>query len=142
MKIVFDTNILARAHQRATGAARRALLHSAAGPHTLITSSFILAELERVLTYPRLLKRSGLSPTDIAEYLENLSAISQLVEPIAVPSDLLRDPNDEAILGTALAARADVLCTLDAHLREDGVQIFARISGTRIVTDLELLNLL
>lgn len=142
MKIVFDTNILARAHQRATGSARRALLSAATGPHVLITSSYILAELERVLTYPRLLKRSGLGPPDIAAYLEHLSTISHLVEPLPVPPDLLRDPADEPILGTALAGRAEFLCTLDADLREDGVRIFAGISGTRIVTDLELLNLL
>jgi predicted nucleic acid-binding protein len=55
---------------------------------------------------------------------------------------LLRDPADEPILDTALAGRAEFLCTLDADLREDGVRIFAGISGTRIVTDLELLNLL
>ena len=120
MRIAFDTNILARAHQKATGTARRASLTAATGPHILITSSYILAELERVLTYPRLLKRSGLSPPDIAEYLEHLSAISHLVEPLAVPPDLLRDPSDEAILGTALAGRAEVLCTRDADLREDG----------------------
>jgi predicted nucleic acid-binding protein len=55
---------------------------------------------------------------------------------------LLRDPADEAILGTALAGRAEFLCTLDADRREDGVRIFASISGSQIVTDLELLNLL
>ena len=142
MKIVFDTNILARANQRATGTARRALLYALNGPHILITSSYILAELERVLTYPRLLKRSGLAPPDIAEYLEHLSVISQLVAPIAVPPHLIRDPADEAILGTALAGRAEFLCTLDADLREEGVRIFASICGTQIVTDVELLNLL
>jgi putative PIN family toxin of toxin-antitoxin system len=140
VKIVFDTNILARAHLKATGTARRALLLAATGPHILITSSYILVELERVLTYPRLLKRSGLGPADIAEYLEHLSAMSQLVEPIAVPPHLIRDPADEAILGTALAARAEFLCTLDADLREDGVRMFAHLSGTEIVTDVELLN--
>ena len=139
VKIVFDTNILARAHQRATGPARRALLLAATGPHILITSSHILLELERIFTYPRLLRSSGLSAAEIAEYLERLSAISQLVEPVAVPPNLIRDLADEAVLGTALAVRAEFLCTLDAHLQDHDVRMFAHLSGTEILTDRELL---
>ena len=92
MRVVFDSNVLARAHQRAQGPARRALVHVTSGSDTLILSPYILWELERILTYPRLLKRSGLSPGDIAEYLENLAQISHLVTPEHVPGNLLRDP--------------------------------------------------
>ena len=140
MRVVFDTNVLARAHQRAQGPARRALLHVTSGSGVLIVSPYILGELERVLTYPRLLKTSGLTSADIAEYLENLALISCLVTPAPVPGDLLRDPTDAAIFGTALAGRADILCTRDADLFEEKVQRFSVANGIRILTDLEFLN--
>jgi hypothetical protein len=57
-------------------------------------------------------------------------------------ADTALDEALKAILGTALAGRAEFLCTLDADLREDGVRMFARLSATQIVTDLELLSLL
>lgn len=142
MRIVFDTNVLARAHQRAQGPARRAVLHVTSGSDILILSPYILAELERVLTYPRLLKRSGLTPADIAEYLENLALMSCLVTPGSVPENLLRDPTDAPILGTALAGHADILCTRDADLFEENVQRFCAARKIQLLTDLQFLDTL
>jgi uncharacterized protein len=140
VRIVFDSNVLARAHQRAKGPARRALLQVVSSSDVLILSHYILAELERILVYPRLLKRSGLSPHDIAEYLENLALIASLVTPEQVPKGLLRDATDAPILGTALAGRADVLCTRDADFFEEDVQRFCIDHGIHLLTDLEFLE--
>jgi len=142
VRVVFDSNVLARAHQRAQGPARRALLHVTSGSDTLILSPYILWELERILTYPRLLKRSGLNPGDIAEYLESLGEAACLVTPEQVPQNLLRDSTDAPILGTALAGQADFLCTRDADLLQDNVRRFCTGKGIRVVTDLELLEAL
>jgi putative PIN family toxin of toxin-antitoxin system len=140
VRVVFDSNVLARAHQRAQGPARRALLQVASGPDILILSPYILGELQRVLTYPRLLQRSGLSPADIAEYLESLARIACLVTPQQIPENLLRDPTDEPILGTALAGQAEILCTRDADLFTENVQRFCATKGIRVFTDLEFLE--
>ena len=140
MRVVLDTNVLARAHQKAQGPARRILLHLLSGSDVLIISPYILGELERVLTYPRLLKRSGLTSNDIAEYLEDLAALCRLVVPEAVPEIVLRDPTDAAILGTALAEKADVLCTRDADLLEESVQRFCAANGIRAMTDLQFIE--
>ncbi len=139
MKIVFDTNVLARAHQRAQGPARRALLHAAAGTDTIILSQYLLQELGRILTYPKLLNRSGLTGGDIAEYL---GRVSTLVDPEPVPPKLMRDPADEPVLGTALAGDADVICTLDADFFDGKVIAFAAAKNIRILTDVELLHAL
>jgi putative PIN family toxin of toxin-antitoxin system len=139
VRVVLDTNVLARAHQRAQGPARRILLHIISN-HVVIISPYILGELERVLTYPRLLKRSGLSLNDIGEYLENLAAISCLVTPETVPGDVLRDATDAPILGTALAGKADVLCTRDADLFEESVQRFCSARGIELLTDLQFID--
>ncbi|HEX5481749.1 MAG TPA: putative toxin-antitoxin system toxin component, PIN family [Terriglobia bacterium] len=141
MRILFDTNILARAHQGANGPARRALLGAAArGTETLIVSQYLLQELGRVLTYPKLLKHSRLTSVDVAEYLEYLAGISVLVDPLPVPAHILRDRTDEPILGTALAGKADVLCTLDADFFDENVRQFSVTKGIRILTDVELLH--
>lgn len=140
MRVVLDTNILARAHQRAQGPARRVLLHLISGPDVLVLSPHILVELERVLSYPRLLRRSGLNSGDIAEYLESLAELSSLVSPAAVPGNILRDPSDGPILGTALAGKADVLCTRDADLFDEAVRQFCDNQNIRLLTDLEFID--
>jgi predicted nucleic acid-binding protein len=53
MRIVLDTNILVRANIKAEGPAREALLKIISGNYVLITSPFLLREVERALVYPR-----------------------------------------------------------------------------------------
>ena len=140
MRIVFDTNVLARAHQLAHGPARRGLLLVATGSDVLILSQYLLQELRRILTYPRLLRSSGLTPLDISEYLDYLARVSILVHPVSVPENLLRDQADEPVLGTALAGNADVICTRDADFFAEEVQRFSAARGIQILTDVELLR--
>jgi len=87
-----------------------------------------------------LLKRSGLSSSDIAEYLENLAQVASLVTPEEIPKNLLRDPTDGPILGTALAGQAENLCTRDTDLLTENVQRFCAAKGIRVITDLEFLE--
>jgi predicted nucleic acid-binding protein len=87
-----------------------------------------------------LLKRSGLTTNDIAEYLENLAASSCLVTPETIPVGLLRDPADAAILGTALAGKADVLCTRDEDLFEEKAQRFCAANGIQVMTDVQFID--
>ena len=142
MRIVFDTNVLARAHQLAHGPARRGLLSVATGSDVLILSQYLLQELRRILAYPRVLKSSGLTALDISEYLDYLARVSTLVHPLSVPEKLLRDPADEPVLGTALAGNADVICTRDADFFTEEVRHFCAAHGIQIMSDLELLRAL
>jgi putative PIN family toxin of toxin-antitoxin system len=140
VRVVFDSNILARAHQKAHGPARRALIRVTSSSDVLVLSPYILWELERILTYPRLLKRSGLDAGDIAEYLETLGKIACLVTPERIPENLLRDPTDGPILGTSIAGQADILCTRDADLLAENVRQFCSTRDIRVLTDLEFLE--
>ena len=142
MRIVFDTNVLARAHQLAHGPARRGLLFVATGSDVLILSQYLLQELRRILAYPRVLKSSGLTALDISEYLDFLARVSTLVHPLSVPEKLLRDPADEPVLGTALAGNADIICTRDADFFTEEVRRFSAAHGIQILSDLELLRAL
>jgi hypothetical protein len=81
VRIVFDTSILVRSHQNATGPAREALLRAVIEPHCLILSPYILLEVERAFSCPRLRKRTHLTSTEIADFLEYLAASALLVPP-------------------------------------------------------------
>jgi len=53
MRVVLDTNILARSSYRLEGPAAEVLERVTAPPHVLILSAASLEELARVLDYPR-----------------------------------------------------------------------------------------
>jgi len=149
VRILLDTNILARANPRARGPARKLLKAvTESSNYVLITSPFILAELERVLSYPRLQRIWPLTRTEIADYIGAIEAFSELVVPKqgfnavfefdAAP--LLGDPDDNPILQTALLGRAEILCTLDQHFYKASVVQFCQNQGIKIQTDVELLT--
>lgn len=142
MRVVLDTNILARASR--AGLARELLQNLRTGAHSYIVSPFIIAELSEVLRYDRLRRMHRLDGAaidqhvrDIAEGAVRIIDVSAFVVPI-VPDD----PEDDLIIATAIAGQAEVICTLDRHLRHPDVQAYCAQHGIRIMTDVELLQLL
>ena len=59
--------------------------------------------------------------------------------PVGIVPD---DPSDDMIVATALAGRADVICTRDRHLHHPEVRAWCADRGIRILNDIELLELL
>ncbi len=143
MIVTFDTSILVRATTASTGPARRVLDALAANPeHTIALSPFIVNEVGKVLSYPRMQELFRLSAEDIQRHLDYLRSISRLVEPRGRLPEVLADPNDDAIVYTAVAAGADVLCVKDRHFYDSYVIRFCEREGIRILDDLALLELL
>src|SRR5262245_17858304 len=115
MRIVLDTNILVRSHAAATGPARELLrLLAASGQHTLVLSTEILQEVERVFRYQRVRKVARLTDEQVARYLRELqlASYSETVFPGPAPRVVPRDPDDDPVVHTAVVGRADVICTL------------------------------
>jgi putative PIN family toxin of toxin-antitoxin system len=141
LRIVLDTNILARANSRAGGAAVALLeLIRDSGVHTLILSPFLLTELERVLNYPRLQTMWPLTQGEIAGYIQALQDFGELVLPGLPQAVVTFDPADDFVLATAVVGRADALCTLDRHIASPAVREHARLHGVEIMNDVELLR--
>jgi putative PIN family toxin of toxin-antitoxin system len=142
VRIVLDTNILVRANPTVApqGLARDLLLTTLSGPHTLILSPAILAEVRRVLAYPHVQARWLLTPETIEQYLAFLVAAGILVEPSPTPSHVVSDPDDDPILQTAISGRADVLCTRDVAFRQEVVDRVCRAHGIRILDDITLIQ--
>lgn len=101
----------------------------------------MLEEVERVLHYPRLLKRFGLTETEIAQFVAFLAASAEIVDVDETLTAPIRDPKDVHILQTAISGNADYLCTLDEHFRETLVVTFCSNRGITVISDLDLLHL-
>ena len=142
MRVVPDTNILVRANPNTSpqGLARELLLAVLSGPHVLIVSSAILTGIERVLNYPRVQARWPLTAEAIAAYRFFLQDIGAMVDlPASFPA-IVRDPDDDLVLQTAIAGRADVLCTRDEHFRDEAVERVCAAHGIRIIGDIALMQ--
>ena len=140
MRITPDTGILVRMNAKATGPAWRLLNVILDGPHELVLSEFLLNETARVLRYPRIQALYKLTDKDISEHIELLRERSDLVDPVVHTPVVLADPNDDPVVYTAVAGRADVLCAMDRDFYRSQVISFCRESGIEIMNDVELLK--
>ncbi len=142
MRIVLDTAILIRANAKASGPARLLLERIAAGQHQLIVSPFLLEETERVLNYPRIQALYGLTPAEIEEHIDLLTAVAEIVDPVPGEPVVMKDAHDDPVVYTAVAGKADVLCTLDRDFYDPRVVEFLRAHNVAVIGDVELLRTL
>lgn len=143
MRVVLDTNILVRAGAKASGPARDLVQLIVASPqHTLVLSPFLLRELERVFSYERVQTSARLTDEEIVEYLSYLQArdITEVVFPGPAPRVVPADPDDDAVVHTAIVGQADVLCTLNRHFFHSDVLKYCRERGVIVARDIDLLN--
>lgn len=134
MRVIIDTNLFVSGWLWG-GIPARLFRLARARQLIICASEPILAELEKTLSKQKLRgKLQSLGFT--VEYL--ISGTRELVEvypisPINVPD--LRDPNDNMILATAIAADADVIVTGDRDLL-----VLQEYEGIAIVTAREFLD--
>lgn len=109
MKIVLDTNVLIAAF--ITRGASRTLFEHCIQQHTLITSDFILGELQE-----KLLGKFKFSVDRVDETIGLLRSRMAVVLPQVVEVSDVRDPDDAQVLGAALAGEVDCIITGDNDL--------------------------
>jgi uncharacterized protein len=143
MRIVLDTNVLARA-VRPGSLAAKVLAQIISSPHLLVLSPVLLAEVARVLRYPRLRAMHGLDDAGIDAFVLHLqtAAIVVNVGPSDVVSVVPKDADDDWIIATAVIGAADVICTRDTDFDDAPVRTYCQQHGIRVLSDLALLNLL
>lgn len=142
MRIVLDTNILVRAAGDEEGLAGRLLQEIISGPHILVTSPYILSEIARVLSYPRLQARWQLTEKTIAEFVERVGDAAEIVLTTTPDPVVVADPDDNPIVQTAVLGRVDFLCTRDAHVLEAAVVRYCAKYGIRVTNDIDLYHTL
>lgn len=75
-KIVLDTNIIARALVSPHGLAAEIFQRVISKDNLLCTSGFMLAELDRVLRYPRFRKIHSLSDSEIEDFVQSVQQVA------------------------------------------------------------------
>ncbi|MCY4505927.1 MAG: putative toxin-antitoxin system toxin component, PIN family [Acidobacteria bacterium] len=110
MRIVLDTNVLVSALISPEGSPGRVLAAVRREGLTLVTSESQLAELKTVLSRDRL--RPCIHPGEAEDLLRNLEAIGDVVAELP-DVNASSDPDDNLILATAIAGRADLIVSGD-----------------------------
>jgi putative PIN family toxin of toxin-antitoxin system len=98
------------------------------GAFTLVTSKGIMAELYRVLHYPRILKQFNASKDNIDEFIGMIMEHALLTKAKYGLRKIAADPSDDMFLACAMEAKADFIVSRDPHLRN-----LKQFQGIRIV---------
>jgi len=131
MRVVYDTSVLA------TILSRRDLIlqlqaQVLSGNLLLVTSPFILAELERVLS-----TKFGLTKQGAKSRARLLARVSDIVQPKRVER-VSRDTSDDPILATAVTGHAEYIITLDDDLlvlkKHRGILIIAPVEFEAVLS--------
>jgi putative PIN family toxin of toxin-antitoxin system len=110
VRFVLDSSVLVAAFISRAGVCAN-VMEDVLAHHELALSNYILDELTR-----KLAGKFGFRPADVREVRRFLAGAAVIVEAAALPSDSCRDPRDVPVLGTAIAAGADALVTVDKDM--------------------------
>ena len=114
LRVVLDTNVLVSGLAYPGSIPGQIVAAWRQGTIDVVVSRYILDEVARVL--PRLNHRLHWADADFADLLDILAIQADMVEPLPLPPDIVRDTTDMPVLGTLLAAQANYLITGDQDL--------------------------
>jgi putative PIN family toxin of toxin-antitoxin system len=115
MRVVADTNTVVSGLMW-RGKPRQVLDAARARTISLFTSAALLAELEDVLDREKFARRLALIGHSPRDLVLGYTALATIVTPAVIPSVVLVDPDDDAVLACAVAASAGVVVSGDSHL--------------------------
>lgn len=127
MRILLDTNVFVSGVLGKNSPPALLIELWLAGGFTLVTSQIQFDELERVLARPKIARR--ISPEQSERLLEDLRNEASWADNLPVV-DVSPDPDDNLILATAIAGKADLVVSGD---RPD-MQALGEIDGTPILS--------
>jgi len=116
VKIVLDTNVLLSGLMFPEGTPGRIVAAWAEARFDVALSLDQLAEVGRVLEYPRIRRKLGWDNEQIELFIKQLYVRAEVVELGPISVEVPRDPGDAPILATLATAKADVLVTGDGDL--------------------------
>ena len=108
--VLLDTNVIVSGLLSGSSPPGRLIIAWQDGAFVLLSSRAQIDELRRVMAYDHLRTRIG--PQQVLDALDNLDANAVIVEP-AAGVELSPDLDDNVILATAIAGRADLIVSGD-----------------------------
>lgn len=127
MRVVLDTNVLVSALIERGGPPALLIDAWLNGRFTLVTGFAQLDEFARVTRYPKIQKR--ITRSEAGRLINDLRSLAAQVKP-ARRISASKDPDDNVLLGLAVAAKAEWLVTGD----KAGLLSLLRFRQVRIVT--------
>jgi putative PIN family toxin of toxin-antitoxin system len=116
MRAVIDTNVVVSRFLSPFGNPALILALWEKALFDLVVSDAILAEYERVLAYPAVQARHGLTHPEIATIVADFRNFAILVEPHEAIDAVADDPSDNRFLEAAVAGACDYVVSGDPHL--------------------------
>ncbi len=136
IRAVLDTNVIVSGIVSEHGVPHQILNAWGQRQFTLLTSASIIAEVLRVLHYPRIQETYRLSEEDILLVRDALLNDAHVLEDL-YQVRRSRDPKDNLFLACTLEGHADYLVSGDPHLTE-----IKQYHGVQIVTPRRFLDIL
>jgi hypothetical protein len=136
IRAVLDTNVLVSALLRPLGTPGAILRSLRNGGFTIIFSPELLDELTTVLQNPRIRTRYGIDRPAL-EAISGLFALRGEMTMISETVRICRDTDDDFLINTAIAGRADYLVSGDADLL-----ILRKFRKIRIINPRKFLSVL
>jgi uncharacterized protein len=87
-----------------------------AGLIELASSTALLAELQGVLSREKFARQLAQRNLKVGDVFDGFATLVTIVVPADIAPTITRDPSDDRVLAAALAARANLIVSGDAHL--------------------------
>jgi len=116
LRVVLDVNVLLSGLMSPDSIPGKIVQTWRGHAFTLVVSEPLLDELARVLAYPKIRKRLGWDDARIMRYISLLRFETEIVSIAGIDARVPTDPDDDHVLATLLASRADVLISGDKDL--------------------------
>ena len=137
LRATLDTNVFVSGLISRQGAPREIIDAWAAGEFTLVTSPYLIAELRRVLTYPRIANRLRIPEAELQVLFRELSEESAVTAGALDLSGVTRDPKDDAVIACAVEGNADYVVSGD-----EDVLVVERYDDVKMINPLQFAALL
>ncbi len=135
LKVVIDTNVMVSVAFPKEGLAKELRDMIADDTFILVSSKEIVAELYRVLHYPRIMKQFKASEENVDEFIGMIMEKAIITRGTHTIKKITDDPSDDMFLACALESGADYIVSRDPHLRN-----IKQFQGIKIVGVKEFLD--
>lgn len=136
-RVVLDTNVFVSGGTISAGAPSQIINHWRNQDFVLVVSPQLIAEYEEVLNRPKIMKYTGLSSNETAQYIQEVKDRAYMTSGTLELNILTNDPDDNMVLA---CAEEGVTTHLVTGNRKDFP--FTQYKGIQILTPREFLTVL